>query len=281
MLLNFDRIDVVINGSGIVATNATLSTNNSIEPSYIVGYTRPINQLPSGPTKTVFNASYLPITSQEPTYAIVNKIKSMINDTGYYGEKIELAGIVSENFFLDNYNLRIQPNNIVDASVSYSTYWELCGNIKEKSNRIDYLHYGDINHAWSTYILSSGDYINTPVYDFSYNFNASWKPIYTIGRKFPIEMKLLDISESIAFSIDSYREILFTGEAVYENLFNTNNGNLEFKNISLLCQDNCEDDGGVSDSLALNISGFQIKSININAQVGEMVRVNYTAIRNK
>lgn len=281
MFLNFDNIDVAVNGSGILSTNASISTSNSIEASYILGYTRPINQLPSGPIKTTFNASYIPEISQEPNYAVVNKLKNLINDNNYYGERIELAGINSNNFFLDNYSFKIQPNNIIESNVSYSTYWELCGSIKEKSNRIDYINQGDIKHAWSTYILTSGAYINTPVYEFNYTFNANWSPIYTIGRKTPVEIKLLGISESINFNIDSYREILFTGENLYNNLLQNNNGNLEFKNISLLCEDNCEDDGGSSSYLTFNISGFKIKSIDTNVQVGEMLRTNYVATRYK
>lgn len=280
MFLNFDKVDVIVNNSGILATNATISTNNSIEGYYSIGYARSAGQLASGPTKSTFNATYIPVISQEPNYAIISKIRNMVIDSGYYGEKIELAGIVSENYFLTNYSISIQPNNIAESNVSYVNYWELCGSLKEKSNRIDYLNDGDIKHAWSTYILTSGSSITNPVYEFVYNFNADWQPIYTIGRKFPVEMKLLNISESISFNMDSYRNILFTGELVYNNLLNNNNGNLEFKNISLICEDNCED-VGASNGLLLNISGFKINSIDVGSQVGEMVRTKYSATRYK
>lgn len=277
MQINFDNCDVAINSSGILASNANIDTNNSIEAAYVLGYTRPINQIPIGPIKTSFNASYLPIISQEPNYAVVNKIKSMINDSGYMGEKVEVAGITHNYCFLNDYNIKISPNSIVEASVSYSTFWELCGNTRQKSNRINYLSEGDICHSWATYILNSGDYITNPVYDFNYSFKANWQPIYVIGQKYPIEVKLLSAEESISFNIDNYRNILFTGEEVYNNIFQGNNGNLQFKNISITCQDGCDSTGISSDSLSLNISGFKIKSINPSIQVGEFLRTSYVA----
>lgn len=279
MLLNFDNIDVMVNGSGIASTNSTISTTNTVEPAYIIGYKAPINQLPYGGIKTVFNSSYVPVISQEPNYAVLNNIKNLSNDSAYYGEKINIGGLTSENFFMDSYSLKIQPNNIVDASVSYSTYWELCGSLRIRSNTVDYFNQGDVCHSWSTYILQTGDNINKPTYEFSYDCKINWIPIYTIGNKFPKEMRLLDISESVSFNIDEYRQPLFTGENLYPNIFSTNNANLDFKNISLLCENNCEDLGNVANKLSINLSGFKIKSSNIVAQVGEMVRTNYIATR--
>ena len=132
-------------------------------------------------------------------------------------------------------------------------------------------------HSWVTSILDSNDRLINPVYDFSYDFRANWQPIYTIGKKEPIEVKLLSVAESISFTIDNARNVLFTGESVYPNILSGNNGNLTFNNISLLCND-CNTTGNPN-SLTLNISGFKIKTININANVNEMVRTNYIATR--
>jgi len=276
MQINFDNCDVAINKSGILAQNASISTNNSIEAAYCLGYVRPINQLPFGPIQTTFNASYIPEISQEPNYAVVNKIKVMLNDSGYMGEKVELAGLTHNYCYLDDYSLKVSTNNLVEAGVSYSTFWELCGDLRQKSNRIDYINRGNVCHSWTTQILGSGDYLLRPVYDFNYDFKVSWQPIYIIGSKSPTEVKLLGAQESISFMMDIYRNISFTGEDVYGNLLEGNGGNIQFKNLSIMCSDGCGSTGD-DGSLSINISGFKIKSVNPAVQVGQFLRVQYQA----
>lgn len=272
MLINFNNIDIAINGSGITSTNSSINTSNSIEAAYILGYSRPINQLPAGSIKTTFNSTYFPIISQEPNYAIVDKLKNMIIDTGYMGERIEFAGLHHDYWFMDNYGFKLQPSNIVESNISYSTYWELCGDIRGKSNNIEYLNSGDFSHSWTTKLSGIND-----IYDLSYDCKINWQPIYIIGKKFPVEVKLLNIAEALSFSMDDYRSILFTGENVYPSLSNDTNGNFTFNNLNILCS-GCNDTG-VKPILTLNISGFKIKSINPVAQVGQFFRVNYVANR--
>lgn len=279
MFLNFDNIDISVNNSGILSTSASLNTNNSIEAAYILGRNRPINILPFGGIKTTFNTSYTPIISQEPNYAVVNKVKNFLHTSGYYGERVNVGGIYGENFFLENYSLKIQPNNIIEAGATYSTYWTLCGNLQEKSNTINYMNNGDIAHSWRTSILNDNDYQTIPMYDFNYNCKFEWQPIYVVGRKTPVDIKLMNIEEDIGFAIDTYRNILFTGENIYNNLLYNNSGNLQIKNLSLLCENNCEDVNGNSNSLLINIDGFKIKSTSVQEQSNEMVRVAYTAYR--
>lgn len=277
MVLNFNEIDIAVNGSGILANNCSISTNNSIEAAYILGHIRPINQLPQGSLKTTLNTSYLPVINQEPNFATVNKIKSMLNDFNYLGEKVEFAGLHHDYWFMDNYSLKIQPNNIVESNVVYSTYWELCGDLRQKSNNINYLGDGSICHAWTTYILNTGDYLNVPVYDLSYDFSVEWRPVYVIGKKYPIEMRLLNAVETLSFSLDIYNRVLFTGQDLYPNIFNSNNGNLELKNVSLVCLEDCNNPNNSQNTLSINISGFKIKSVNPESQVGQYLRINYVA----
>ncbi len=279
MFLNFDNIDVAVANSGIVSTSASISTSNVIEGMYILGYAKPIGQMPNGGIKTTFTASYIPEISKEPNFSIANNIRNLINDNNYHGERIEFAGLYNDNFYMDSYSLKIQSNNLVEATINYTTYWELCGNLRPKSNLIQYYNQGDLCHSWVTNILDQNDKVLNPTYDISYDFMVNWQPVYTIGKQTPIEVKLLGISESLSFTIDNYRTILFTGENVYPNIFTGNQGDLKFNNISLLCNDNCDSIGSPSSYLSLNINGFKIKTINTAASVNEMVRTNYVATR--
>ena len=277
MQLSFDNCDIAVNGSGILATNASISSENSVEAAYILGYTRPSNQLPYGSIKSIFNATYLPVISQEPNCAAIGKIKAMINDSGYMGEKFELAGLTNDYCFLTSYNLKIVPNNIAESDVSYTTFWPLCGNLRGKSNNIEYYNQGDISHSWSTFIINSGDYTLSPVYNFAYAFRATWLPVYAIGKTYPVEVKLINAQEIISFDIDNYRNVLFSGEEVYNNLFQGNGGDITFKNFSITCSDGCDTTGNSSNMLSLNISGFKVKNTIVSSQGGEILRVNYQA----
>ena len=63
-------------------------------------------------------------------------------------------------------------------------------------------------------------------------------------------------------------------------MFSSNNGELQFRNLSIICSDGCDATGeAASPSLSLNISGFKIQSVNPVASVGQMLRVNYLANR--
>lgn len=276
MILNFDQIDVSVNNSGILSTNSSINTSNSIEAAYILGYSRPINQIPQGPVKSTFNSTYFPVIGQEPNYTIVNKIKSMVNDSIYSGEMIVFAGLSGHNWFLDNYGFKVQPNNIVESNISYSLFDQLQGGITKKTNTINYLDGGSLAHSWTTYILDSENYQTTSIYEFNYDFKVNWQPIYVIGQKTPIEVKLLSAVETISFNMDDFRNVLFTGENVYNHILTGNNGNLQFRNLAVMCQDECESTGD-SQSLTLDISGFRVKSISPTAQIAEFLRINYIA----
>lgn len=277
MFLNFDNIDVAVRGSGIISTNASLSSNNNILAGYTLGVTKPMGQFPNGGIKSSFSFTYIPEISQDPNFAVAETIRNLIDRNTYFGEKIEFAGLSNSNFFMDSYSFRIQPNNLVEASATYTTYWETCGELRPKSNLIDYFNQGDLAHSYEVGFLDATDEVLNPVYDIAYEIRANWLPMYILGRKTPIEIKLISVSESLSFTMDESRNILFTGESVYPNIFAGNSGEMEFNNISLFCQNNCGPDS--SPYLSLNISGFKIKSITTSATVNEMVRTNYVASR--
>lgn len=279
MQLNFDDIDVAINRTGILSYNASLNTTNSIEAAYVLGYAKSVNQLPRGGINTSFNMSYYPVIHAEPNLAVVNKIKILLNDNNYVGEKVEFGGITHNYCFLNSYNLKISPNNIVEANVSYVTFWDLCGELRNKSNLTEYFNSGDVCHSWSTYLNDDSSIKDVPIYELSYDFKANWNPVYKIGSKYPSQVKLMNGSESLSFNIDQYRRVLFTGENVYTNLLNKTDGNVYLKNVSLLCQNNCDGYTHDTSNLSLPINDFKIKSVGVNGQVGEFIRTTYQSNR--
>lgn len=275
MFLTFDNIDCAINETGILAYSASLDTSNSIDGAYVLGYQGIVKQLPFGPVKSTFQATYSPEIGNEPNFSNLNKIKSFISESGYAGERFELAGIVSFNSYLDSYSIKIQPNNLVQSSISYSSFVDLQGQLRPKSNLINYLQDGSLSHAWTVYIFNTGDYTKQPIYDFNYDAKINWQPVYIIGNKYPADVKLLNIVENITLTTDIYRQILFTGESPHNNLLIGSDGNIKFENLSLICSDNCSSAGLNPSQLNIDLHGFKIKSNSIISQTREFVRVSY------
>ncbi len=281
MSIFFDQVDVAINQSGIIATHASVESANSVEAAFLLGNINQFNQTNFGPIKTNFKFDYIPEVNYEPNFSIVSKIKSLISDTGYHGEKVEVAGITQDYCFLEDYSLKSQPNNIVQASVSYVTFFPPCGTIKNKNNRINYFNDGSMAHAWSSYVVNTGDYLSFPVYNLEYQIKFNWTPIYIIGRKYPISIRFINAVETIGFSIDNYRNILITGENLLNNvIIDDSTQKIKLGNIALSCDNNCLNTGILSlDTLNINIEKFKINNISVDAALSEAVRTTYSCSR--
>lgn len=279
MSVYFDNIDIAVNYSGILATRATIDSSNSIEGAFLLGRINQFNTIPVGPIKTTFKFEYIPEISQEPNFVIVNKIKNLIIDTGYHGEKVELAGITQDNCFLNSYSLRAQPNNAVQASVSFISFFPVCDSQTEKQNLTPYINDGNMPHYFSTYVLNSGDNIDKPVYNLEYNFTCDWNPVYVIGRKYPVAIKMLNAVETLNFGMDTFKSATFSGQKLTDSdLFNLSDSNtIKFSNLSLICSNYCS---GNSDNLiSIPIDKFKIINTNLSAGSSEYIRSDYTCVR--
>lgn len=281
MSVYFDNIDVAINNSGIIATNASIESSNSIEAAFVVGYYNQVTTVPVGSIRTQFKFDYVPEVNYEPNFGIVNKIKQLIPETGYHGEIVEIGGIIQNNCFLENYSIRVNPNNIAQATASYNTFFPPCNFQKEKNNLIEYTNDGSIIHGVSTYLLNSGDYNTKPIYDFEYNIQITWAPIYVIGKKYPVNIKFINAIESINFSTDVFNGVIFSGEKLLDSVLvnNTNSHNTQFRNVSVMCQDNCGVTGEEGAVINLSMENFKINKSSLVANVGDYVRTSYECIK--
>lgn len=268
----FDNLDVLVNNSGLLTTNASISQTNSLVPAYAIGKYWAINQIPQGPIKSTFSFSYYPIISGEPNYNILNTVRGLSDDILYSGTKIEIAGVSGYSCYLRSYELQSSPNNLVRANVTYDTFVPLSGQITSKTGTTDFYNpYDGIPHGWTTYISSSGNRLIAPTYDFSYRFNANWEPIYIIGQRDPYEVHLMNGIEEMSFVRDSFTHIQFSGEEV-TGTFITGDWLIELFNYKLIAtQSN-------SGALTFDISGAKIISNKLVADVGNFVRTE-TSIR--
>lgn len=239
-MVYFDNCDVIVNGSGLLADSASLNIDNSLIPIYVLGKKGIVNQSPNGPLRSTFQFSYIPEVSNEPNYNCTQIINQLLNDIYYSGVSLEIGGIIGTNCYLQSYSLKATPNNLIKVAASYISFTPTFGQIKNKTSGIIYDLTNTLGHGWTTYVLSTGDFLSVPTYEFAYDFKANWEPIYTIGNPYPIQVKLLEGEEKITIVRDTSYNIDFSGNNACNQLFScsTNDQSIDVMSVSLLCQSN-------------------------------------------
>jgi hypothetical protein len=272
MVLYFDNCDVAINRSGIMATSVSISSSSNLFPAYSIGKLG-ANQFPSAAQKYSCQINYIPEINNEPNFATVNEIKSLLEETQYTGNKIEVAGISQNYWFLTQYSLKIQPNSIPDTSASYETYWPMCAtDITPKNNYYNYDRDGSIPHGWASLVnIANSGY---ELYDFTYDFKANWTPIYTIGNKYPNQVKLMGGEESISFSTNLFVQPGFSGMNLLGSII-SGDSDIVIQDLSMYCSTGYA--GYVGMTFAT--SGMVINASEMGLAVGDIIRVNVLAKR--
>ena len=301
-----DRTFTLVNQSGIMATNASISQSNSLVPAYSLGKYWAVNQIPNGPIQSTFSISYYPSVTREPNYQILNTIRGLSDDILYSGTRIVIAGVTGFNCYLRSYEIQSSPNNLVKANETYDTFVNLSGQISPRSfastsdwGNLDLMtesgdwedltvmdssgDWGSIEdpvleafdknpHGWTTYISSSGNKLIAPTYDFNYRFNANWQPVYLIGQKVPTEVHLMGGTEEMSFVRDNFTHIQFSGEEV-TGTFITGDWQIELFNYQLIAWQTAG-----SGALFFDVSGAKIVDTKLVSDLGNFVR-SQTSIR--
>lgn len=239
-MIYFDNCDMVINSSGILAESASINAENTLSPIYAVGKRGILNQSPAGNNPLSFRFNYIAEISHEPNFSTVDLIKNLIDDSSYEGVTLEIGGITGFNCYLESYTLKSVPNDLVKASATYLTFSPLAGNLRNKRNYTQYNANNALAHGWMTFVLSRTDAIQVPTYEFNYEFNAKWEPVYIIGQPEPSQVKLQDASERTMLVRDVFYNIQFSGEDACNSLINCqyDDQNIEIFNLAFLCTGN-------------------------------------------
>lgn len=274
-MLNFDQIDIVVDGTGIICEGFSLDSSNNMEPAYSVGYKGVINQIPTNAIKNTIRVNYLPKLDAEPIFAQVTRIKTCTGSyTEYSGINIIFGGVTGRNCFLETYGLQSSPNQLVKGNASFITYFPLSGVLRQKPSSVTITNLsGQIPHGWTTHIISGNSYLTSPVYDFNYDFNADWEPTYILGNEEPIQIDLLQGSERMTFLRDVYHHIQFTGETPQNQ---DSNSLIEYvegdDNIDILKYDFLSNTNSTNQGIVISLSGYRITSSNLNASIDDFVK---------
>jgi len=267
---SYDNVDVTINSTGILSQSASINTQNEITPAYVIGKRNIIGQFPEGPIKSAFSFNYFPEIGNEPNYTITQLLKNLNDDILWSGVSVAVAGVTGYNCYLTNYSIGASPNEMVIASVSYETFTPLSGQLLNKNDSITYNPSGLWAHGWTSYVTDTSGHLNQPTYDFSYEFNISWQPIYILGQKSPSQVSLIGGSESLRFTKDVFfHNVSFSGESPSGSFITGEDQNIDIMGVTLLCG-KPEASGN---SLSFPVTGSKIKNYQLNIQLDDFVKI--------
>jgi hypothetical protein len=294
-MIFYDNVDVVINGSGILAQSANISQVNYLDPAYILEKRGEMSQPVKDSIRSKLGVRYLVQVDYEPCLAIVDSIKKFRTDDHIAPSFVVEVANISGSFYLEDYSMSIQPNQTVDANATFVSYEPLTGDIGEKRDGENAINYTpevtpgvnqqpNLAHGWTTFVTDSSTARSFPIYKFDYQFRAQWNPIYTMGHKFPRQVQLLNAGEMLVLERDNFKHITFSGEKAETGLTEyaeadggDGDFNIDVVQVNLLCEDNIEWPADIADiasypHLEISISGGIIVNSRLDVTVGEALK---------
>lgn len=224
----YDQCEVKINNTGVLAVSANFNSDITLGPVYTLGKRKPFKkQITTGPSSSTFQISYLINPTGDPAFNTVKEIKNFISaPTNYDGVTIGFAGVTGQKCFLNNYSLKIEPNNVITAQASYITYEPVVTNTlfqtpRDLSNP-NTASADSIAHSSRTNLVSGRNIFakNTAseliadLYSLTYTFACNLTPIYALGQQSPVEVKPIRAQETVNITENLFTKLVYTGENI-------------------------------------------------------------------
>lgn len=267
-MIFFNNCDVRINGTGLMAESVSLSSENSLRAIRPLGKKAQTSITPEGSIVSNLNVSYFIEVGKDLGYREVSGMKETTDFENLTPRTIVAAGITG-TFYLKSYKITLSPNEIVKADVSYISFEPLEGQISQKPDDLLFATgFTGLAHYWTSEIHSDVGALNIPIFNFAYDFQATLMPIYTLGRKYPKQVLLIESEENVNIVKDQYQQIDFyglSGCSEFEDCLN--NPRLRLYPLQKICNNNT----GVY--MEFNMSGAVINASNLSIGVSDFAKV--------
>tara|TARA_R110000772_G_scaffold249530_3_gene364030 strand:+ start:16454 stop:17299 length:846 start_codon:yes stop_codon:yes gene_type:complete len=276
-MINFDKIKIEVEGTGIIANSASLSTSASLADIKSVGKIGTFNQIPSGPKTSFLQFSYLIDMNKEPNLIIADEIKNTLNDLSYLTPTISIGGVSGQGY-LSSFSLNGNPNSPIQANVNYTIFDELSGYLQE-SETVESGDFVDrsIAHGWGLVVNTVSGYREEPALNFSYNLQNVWRPTYSVGQSNPIQVNLDGSNEVVSLTQSDYEFIQYSGENVEGVLLDSSNPTIQLKDINLACAGNgidlLQETGNMK---TFNLEGSKITANQFGVTIDNIAKTTYT-----
>jgi len=219
----YDQCEIRINNTGLLALTVNLNSDITLGPVYTLGKRKPFKkQITTGPRNTTFQIQYVINPTGDPAFRTLSEIKNFVAaPSSYNGVTIAFAGVTGQKCYLNNYSLKVEPNNVITAQASYITYHPLISNSLFSTPRIinnpNNASADSIAHSSRSNIISGRnrfDNTYSDVYNLTYAFACNLNPIYTLGEPSPIEVKPIRAQETVTMTENLFQDLVYTGENI-------------------------------------------------------------------
>ena len=281
-MIFFNNCDVRINGTGVMASTASVSTANPVRAMRSMGKNLAVSIAPDGPYANEVKMTYLLEIDKDPVFAnVLDFINLQYNTTNpnyedIPGRNLSVGGITG-TYYLNSYNVSISQNQLIRATANYVSFVPSTGELRKRSEVLDYAeNYSGLAHSWTSKLTSDDGDLEMPIYDFTYDFKGQVSPVYVLGQKFPKQVMLQTAEETISVTkedsrlIDFHGEsgwVLFSGRLEDGTYFHENNNPfIKVEPLSGLCE------GGTIDSISFPVSGMKIESSDITIDTNDYAK---------
>ncbi len=302
-MISFENCDVVVNGSGIMAETASLNTQSQVSAIQSLGYLRPFGYTPVGPFQTNLQINYFFEPGNEPIYAYVNTIKSML--TGFINDEpriVSVAGLTG-TYYIDNYSIQSQEHQPLKATVSLISFYPISGIVQTSNQSVNYnlSLSASLGHYYSSVLciknvdpitpskISFNTYETKNIREFNYSIKLNWNPIFSLGNPYPVTVRFNSAEETVSILHDDFSLIAPTGFSPSQTLgvpidvINRPSFPSEIKSaiIALAYYSDLPIDISVQPSRPfISISDGIVKSNQIANSAGNIAKISTTIIRN-
>jgi len=261
-MIYFDECDAIVNGTGILATQASLSISNSLTPIKTIGKRGALTQSAQSDLTANLQLNYFLETDNEPNYELVQEIKNFFLKDEIYSPKQLVIGGISGEYYLNSYSIQAKPNEIITAAASYLNFGGVSGSFAKKNSSITYNKSNGNNIGAFVFITETGNYLENKTLSFEYNFACTWQPINVIGQRKQVEVKLLSAEEKITVEKEKFSNLSFSGDKASLTLFNSDEtGTIKIYGFKFACSKD------TSFGKEISLSGFRINQSEVGVAV--------------
>ncbi len=174
MSLQFNKINLSVNGLNILAESASLSQESVQKPLYAINNSLPYDYSPNS-LKNTLSITYFVEVINEPNYAIISGLKSS-NFTGNSQTVINLGGIIFTGY-LSKLSFTVAPIQTIKAQASYDIFTPITGNFSQTSspdgNLYNLANGSGLSNYFSVFLCSGNtNVINSNILQFDYSFSC-------------------------------------------------------------------------------------------------------------
>jgi hypothetical protein len=188
-VINYQDVNVKINGSIIYATSASFSFNASINTIRALGARNAIDDVFNGPIQGTLSINYILTNTSDPGKTIFENI---INGN-YSPTTVEIGGR-SFSSYLTSHSINAEPNSVIEGSLEFNVYDAL---------NIDGMVLSSPNSVSTTNLVGHGANSNVGINDvinFNYDASVEWEPFYRLSASTPAGVKYQSASQRLTLN---------------------------------------------------------------------------------